>query len=382
MPISPGLFKSTSSVKNPLVSSESTFQTKDYFFDLPEKLIASNPLEQRDASRLLVYHRSEDRIEHARILDLPHILDSGFSLVANNTKVIRARLLGERTGTGGKVEFFLLKKVNSAAVPTWQGLMKTGAKVTPGFQFRVQGIEGKVVAREDTNAGAIFTAEFSADPVSAGIGEVPLPPYIQQKLTSENAEQKPDLSSGKVLDEYNTLFAREEGSVASPTAGRHFTPSLIAGLASKGISWNEVTLHVGIGTFKPVTTVDLRDHHMHAEAATVSKEVADQLNVAKDSGKKILSIGTTSTRTLEGFTDENGKLASGTRDLDLFIYPGSGHRWKFVDAMLTNFHLPESTLIMMISSFIGSRERTLEIYREAILKGYRFYSYGDAMLIL
>lgn len=364
------------------MSSEPTFQTKDYFFDLPEGLIAANPLQQRDASRLLVVHRNENRIEHARILDLPRILNSNFALVANNTKVIRARLLGERVGTGGKVEFFLLKKMNFAAVPTWQGLMKTGAKVLPGFQFTIQGIQGTVIAREDTNAGAIFTAEFSVDPVTAGIGEVPLPPYIQQKLVTENSNQKLDLSSGKVLDEYNTLFAREEGSVASPTAGRHFTPSLIAELAAKGIAWNEVTLHVGIGTFKPVTTTDLREHHMHAEAASISVETADALNAAKVSGKKILSVGTTSTRTLEGFADESGKLVHGTRDLDLFIYPGSGHRWKFVDAMLTNFHLPESTLLMMISSFIGSRERALDIYAEAIREGYRFYSYGDAMLIL
>ncbi len=369
------------------MSSIPTFQTKDYHFHLPEELIASTPLQQRDASRLLVYRRGqgtrlEDCIQHARIQDLPQILNSSFSLVANNTKVFRARLLGERVGTGGKVEFFLLKKINHLPQPTWKGLMKTGAKVLPGFQFMVQGIEARVLAREETNAGTIFTAEFSKDPVSCGVGEVPLPPYIQQKILEESQSAKPDLSSNKVLDEYNTLFAREEGSVASPTAGRHFTPELIQKLKAQGLSWNEVTLHVGIGTFKPVTASDLREHHMHAEEATIAKEVAELLNAEKKSGKKILSIGTTSTRTLEGFTDDSGKLWSGTRDLDLFIYPGSTHRWKFVDAMLTNFHLPESTLLMMIASFIGSRERTLEIYHEAIRERYRFYSYGDAMLIL
>jgi S-adenosylmethionine:tRNA ribosyltransferase-isomerase len=364
------------------VSSTSTYQTKGYHFDLPEELIASVPLHQRESSRLLVYHRSQDRIQHARISELPEILDASFTLVANNTKVIRARLLGERVGTGGKVEFFLLKKMNHTLKPTWKGLMKTGSKVLPGFQFVVQGIEGKVLDREDTTAGAVFTAEFSKDPVENGIGEVPLPPYIQQKIMDAMSGPKPDFSSQKILDEYNTLFAREEGSVASPTAGRHFTPELIQKLSDRGIGWNEITLHVGIGTFKPVTASDLRDHHMHAEEASISVEVSNALNTAKKSGKKILSIGTTSTRTLEGFSDASGKLGSGTRELDIYIYPGSSHRWKFVDAMLTNFHLPESTLLMMIASFIGSRERTLDLYQEAIRNRYRFYSYGDAMLIL
>jgi S-adenosylmethionine:tRNA ribosyltransferase-isomerase len=184
------------------------------------------------------------------------------------------------------------------------------------------------------------------------------------------------------LEEYNTLFASEEGSVAAPTAGRHFTPDLIAALAAKGIDWNEITLHVGLGTFKPVMATDLREHTMHAETASVSEALAAKLNQAKQSGRKILSVGTTSTRTLEGFCDDEGILQSGTRDLDLFIYPGCDRRWRFVDAMITNFHLPESTLLMMISSFIGSRERALEIYAEAIKQKYRFYSYGDAMLIL
>ena len=358
------------------VDTKPLFLTKSYHFELPEELIASEPLQRRDSSRLLVVNRANGSIEHRQIGELPAILDSSFTLVANNTKVIRARLLGERVGTGGKVEFFLLKKLS----PTrWQGLMKTGKRVMPGFEFKIHGILGKVIAREDTNAGAIFTADFSEDPVAARIGEVPLPPYIQQKL---EASAKLDLSSDRVLEEYNTLFASEEGSVAAPTAGRHFTPDLIAALAAKGIDWNEITLHVGLGTFKPVMATDLREHTMHAETATVSEVLAAKLNKAKESGRKILSIGTTSTRTLEGFCDENGMLQSGTRDLDLFIYPGCERGWRLVDAMITNFHLPESTLLMMISSFIGSRERALEIYAEAIKQKYRFYSYGDAMLIL
>ena len=358
----------------------SPFLTRDYYFDLPSELIAAEPLVQRDESRLLVVNRSQGKIEHRQIKDLPKILDSTYTMVANNTKVIRARLLGERVGTGGKVEFFLLKKnpTPTGSLPQWQGLMKTGSKIIPGFEFVVNKIHGKVLARKDTNAGAIFTAEFSLDPVMAQIGEVPLPPYIQAKLEGTST----DLTSEKVLAEYNTLFASEEGSVAAPTAGRHFTPELLSKFEVQGIAWREITLHVGLGTFKPVTVEDLRTHQMHAEEATISAKVAQELNTAKKSHQKILSIGTTTTRTLEGFCNQDGVLESGTRDLDIFIYPGSGHQWKFVDAMLTNFHLPESTLLMMVASFIGSRERTLEIYREAIKEKYRFYSYGDAMLIL
>jgi S-adenosylmethionine:tRNA ribosyltransferase-isomerase len=358
------------------VENQSSFLTKDYHFELPEDLIATHPLQERDQSRLLVVDRQSRTISHHRIADLPNLLKPHYSLVANNTKVIKARLLGERVGTGGKVEFFLLKKITATR---WQGLMKAGAKVTVGFEFLVQGVLGRVIARDDTNAGAIFTADFSQDPVRAGIGEVPLPPYIQQKL---EINARPDLASDQVLNDYNTLFATEEGSVAAPTAGRHFTPALIEELAQRGIDWNEITLHVGLGTFKPVTVTDLREHTMHAETAIVPPALADHLNAGKKAGRKILTIGTTSTRTLEGFCDDSGVLQSGSRDLDLFIYPGSNHRWKMVDALLTNFHLPESTLLMMISSFIGSREWTLEIYQEAIRQRYRFYSYGDAMLIL
>lgn len=362
-------------------SSPTSFSTKDYFFELPSRLIAAQPIAQRDEARLLVVDRARGSVEHRQVKDLPDLLgggySGGYSIVANNTKVFRARLIGERVGTGGRVEFFILKRVGTLQC---QGLMKAGAKIAPGFEFRVGEITGRVLARDETNAGAIFTAEFSADPVAAGVGEVPLPPYIQELVT--------DRSSERVLTEYNTLFAREDGSVASPTAGRHFTPELIARLRLGGADWNEITLHVGLGTFKPVAVADLREHQMHAEAATISESVARGLNSARAAGRRILAVGTTSTRTLEGFCSPAGssgggvKLESGTRDLDLFIYPGSPHQWRFVDAMMTNFHLPESTLLMMVSSFIGSRDRTLEIYREAIREGYRFYSYGDAMLIL
>lgn len=306
-------------------------------------------------------------------------------MVVNNTRVFRARLMGERVGTGGRVEFFMLKKKSDRV---WQGLMKAGARVVPGFEFSVtakndQGqeikITAKVIARDETSSGAIMTAEFSHDPLSVEMGEVPLPPYIVAKRGSE--------ASTDELEIYNTIFARETGSVAAPTAGRHFTPGLIRTLQEKGIGWHEITLHVGIGTFKPVSVDDIRDHEMHPETASISSQVAGALNLAKKRGKKILAVGTTTTRTLEGMTQaENEMLEFGTRDVNLFIHPGAedgeNHHWRYVDAMLTNFHLPESTLFMMVASFLNDTEWLLEIYREAIRERYRFYSYGDAMLIL
>ena len=377
------------------------FSTRTYSFELPESLIAAEPLARRDASRLLVVHRSSHTIEHRRMTELPQILSSDYEMVVNNTRVFRARLMGERLldggKRGGKVEFFMLKR---QGLNCWQGLMKTGARVAPGFEFTVQGISAKVIAREDTPSGALMTAEFSRDPLEAQIGEVPLPPYIlAQRLKQASASEAgasirtpartPARTSGDELEIYNTTYAREAGSVAAPTAGRHFTPELIRELQDKGIGWHEVTLHVGIGTFKPVSVDDVRNHDMHAETAQIPPAVADALNLAKKRGKKILAVGTTTTRTLEGMSHESpdgAVLDSGTQDVNLFIHPaadaGRNYRWKYVDAMLTNFHLPESTLLMMVSSFVGDVEWVREIYQEAIRERYRFYSYGDAMLIL
>jgi S-adenosylmethionine:tRNA ribosyltransferase-isomerase len=354
------------------------FKTSEYSFHLPECLIAAEPLEQRDHSRLLVVHKRSRVIEHRFVHELPDILDSRYILVANNTKVIRARLNGERIGTGGKVEFFLLKKIETGL---WSGLMKTGARVQPGFEFRIpksdgQWINATVEAREETTSGVILTARFSEDPVMANVGEVPLPPYIVAKRKIASADE---------LKRYNTVFGTEEGSVAAPTAGRHFTPELIERLKQRGIQWEELTLHVGLGTFKPVSTSDLRDHQMHEESVDVLSEVAERITKAKREGKKILAIGTTSTRTLEGRTrseSESFELLPGPSSVNLFIHPGKEYSWKAVDAMLTNFHLPESTLLMMVASFIGDLSFTLEVYRVAIAQQYRFYSYGDAMLIL
>ncbi len=349
------------------------FKASSYSFHLPEELIAAEPLANRSDARLLVVRKKSKTIEHRWVRDLPEILNSNYVMVANNTKVFKARLLGLREGTGGKVEFFILKQLKPLV---WQGLMRAGAKVTPGFkvEFEENGkkIRAEVLEINETPAGTLYTAQFSDDPIQAGFGEVPLPPYIQAK--------KPKLDSDE-LEKYNTVFAKASGSVAAPTAGRHFTPELIARLKEKGVSWEEITLHVGLGTFKPVTAKDVRDHLMHEEWSEVLPEVAERLNAARQIGKKILSIGTTSTRTLEG-RGLGDQIEAGEKPIDLFIHPGSEHQWKFVDAILTNFHLPESTLLMMIASFLGSLPWLLEIYEIAIKEKYRFYSYGDAMLIL
>ncbi len=359
------------------------FRTGTYHFELPASLIADSPLKARDHARLLVVNRIQRTIEHKHIYDLPGILGPRYLLVANNTKVFKARLLGEREGTGGKVEFFLLSKTGPLA---WQGMMKTGARVAPGFSFTVPTpsggkIQAKVISRLEREGGALFEASFNEDPVEANAGEVPLPPYIVQRRESEgkNAVTSDELAN------YNTVFAKESGSVAAPTAGRHFTLELLNQLREQGIHWEEITLHVGIGTFKPVSCSDIRDHSMHGEMSLIPRDVAERLNEAKRSGRKILAVGTTSARTLEGralLSSDPPWLEPGSKEVNLYIHPGSGHEWKWVDAMLTNFHLPGSTLLMMVAARIGDPEFTLQVYQKAIQERYRFYSYGDAMLIL
>ncbi len=359
----------------------SHFLRTSYHFDLPPELIAAEALSKRDESRLMVVDRKSRKIRHLHIKDLPKVLNDSYAIVANNTRVFKARLFGERVGTGGKVEFFLLKKM---ADRTWQGLMKTSGRVTSGFQFKVGDVLAEVVSREETTSGAFITAKFSEDPIEAKIGEVPLPPYIEAKrkllglMSSDQGQHE--------LEIYNTVFAKSDGSVAAPTAGRHFTPELIQALAEKGILWNELTLHVGTGTFKPVTTDDIREHLMHGEFVEISQELSDHLNQLKRQGKKILSVGTTTTRALEGAYDRRTQtLLPKKGEVNLFIYPGSQHAWSVADALLTNFHLPESTLLMMVASFLdeeSGREWLFDLYQEAIRGKYRFYSYGDAMLIL
>ncbi len=359
------------------------FDTSSYNFDLPDSLIADTPLKSRDQSRLLVVNRLSRTIEHRNVFELPEILSPDFVVVANNTRVFKARLLGEREGTGGKVEFFLLSQ---KGVLEWKGMMKAGAKVTPGFSFRIPtpsgvSIRGEVVSREESPGGALFHARFSHDPVLLDAGEVPLPPYIVQQREARGR------STGETdeLSLYNTVFSKESGSVAAPTAGRHFTLELIESMKKRGIPWEEITLHVGIGTFKPVNAADVRHHTMHEEATGLSDGVAARLNAYKTEGRKILAVGTTTARTLEGralLSANPMVLEPGRKEVNLYIHPGSGHEWKWVDALMTNFHLPGSTLLMMIASKIGDLGFTLEIYRKAIEEKYRFYSYGDAMIIL
>jgi S-adenosylmethionine:tRNA ribosyltransferase-isomerase len=276
--------------------------------------------------------------------------------------------------------------------------MKSSARIDAGFEFMIHSpragephVGAMVLDRRETNAGTIFTARCECDPVEHELGETPLPPYIAAARTGTKSRLRPQSFAGAgELAQYNTTYAKELGSVAAPTAGRHFTPELIARLRARGIEWAEITLHVGMGTFKPVQVDDIREHTMHPELATITPEVAAQINRARASGRKILAVGTTTVRTLEGFygaTTEGvprgatGAVISGTQDVNLFIYPGSGHQWHVVDQLLTNFHLPESTLLMMICDFVGDREAVLHAYQVAIENHYRFYSYGDAMLI-
>ncbi|MBU6153569.1 MAG: tRNA preQ1(34) S-adenosylmethionine ribosyltransferase-isomerase QueA [Bdellovibrionales bacterium] len=359
------------------------FSASTYHFDLPQSLIADTPLKARDQSRLLVVNRLSRTIEHKRMLDLPYILTPDYVLVANNTRVFKARLLGEREGTGGKVEFFLLSRVGDLA---WVGMMKAGAKVMPGFKFQVVAPSGEIISAEvssriDAPEGALFEARFSKDPVLLDAGEVPLPPYIIQQREAKGL----DAVSPEELEDYNTVFAKESGSVAAPTAGRHFTVELMDRLKKHGNLWEEITLHVGIGTFKPVNSEDIRNHSMHGEMTTITEEVAKRLNEYRRSGKRILAVGTTTARTLEGralLCADPLRIEPGSKEVNLYIHPGSGHEWRWADALLTNFHLPGSTLLMMVASRIGDPDFTLQVYHGAIEEKYRFYSYGDAMLIL
>ena len=375
-PASLGSFKK--SIECAKLEGVNPYLTETYSFELPSDLIASEPLQTRDASRLLIVKKKSRTLEHASIQNLPELLDSSYTVVANNTQVFKARLLGERAETGGKIEFFLLKKVGPAR---WQGLMKSNSKIRLGLSLvfkRPSGesVNAEIIDRIETAEGAIITAQFSADPIEADLGEVPLPPYILSK--------RENLSPSE-LESYNTVFAKQLGSVAAPTAGRHFTLPLIQKLKEKGIGWDEITLHVGLGTFKPVGARDVREHTMHAETTDITETVAQHLNQAKQADKKILAIGTTTTRTLEARATPSAQgfyLEPGIKDVNLFIHPGSNYQFKFVDAILTNFHLPESTLFMMLATFVGDTAFLHEVYRTAIEQKYRFYSYGDAMLVL
>ena len=336
----------------------------DFYFDLPQELIAQDPLEDRSSSRLLVVDKETGKTEHKIFRDIVDYLNPGDCLVLNNTKVIPARLYGERAETGGAVEVLLLKRKEN---DIWETLVKPGKKCKPG-QRLVFG-DGKLKATvletiEDGNRLIQFEYEGIWEEVLDSLGEMPLPPYITHKLADKNR--------------YQTVYAKFEGSAAAPTAGLHFTPELLKKIEDKGIKLAYVTLHVGLGTFRPVKEENILDHHMHTEVYQVTKEAADIINETKKSGGRVICVGTTSCRTIESASDESGIVHAGNGDTSIFIYPG--YKFKVLDALITNFHLPESTLVMLVSALAG-RENVLNAYNEAIKERYRFFSFGDAMFI-
>ena len=340
-------------------------KTSDFFYELPEELIAQDPLEDRTASRLLVLDRKTDKLEHKIFGDVINYLNPGDCLVINNTRVIPARLIGEKEGTGGKVEILLLKRREN---DIWESLVKPGKKLRPGA--RVIFGDGRLKAEileiaEEGNRLVKFYYEGIFEEILDSLGEMPLPPYITHKL--EDKEM------------YQTVYAKFDGSAAAPTAGLHFTNELLEKIRQKGIRIASITLHVGLGTFRPVKVEDVNNHHMHTEWYEVNKEAADIINETKKNGGRVICVGTTSCRTIESVADENGLMSAKTGETDIFIYPG--YKFKVMDGLITNFHLPESTLVMLVSAFAG-KERVLSAYETAVKERYRFFSFGDAMLII
>ncbi|MCM1091079.1 MAG: tRNA preQ1(34) S-adenosylmethionine ribosyltransferase-isomerase QueA [Muribaculum sp.] len=336
----------------------------DFYFDLPPELIAQDPLEDRSASRLLVLDRDTGEVSHHVFREIADYLKPGDCLVLNNTKVIPARLLGEREGTGAHVEVLLLKRREA---DIWETLVKPGKKCRPGarLSFGDGLLRAEVLETvEEGNRLIRFEYEGIFEEVLDRLGEMPLPPYITHKLQDKNR--------------YQTVYARYEGSAAAPTAGLHFTRELLGQIEGKGVHIVYVTLHVGLGTFRPVKEDNILEHHMHSESYQVSEEAARRINQTKAEGGRVICVGTTSCRTIESAADERGQVQAGEGDTEIFIYPG--YRFKVLDALITNFHLPESTLVMLVSALAG-RERVLAAYEEAIREKYRFFSFGDAMFI-
>ncbi|HHY82330.1 MAG TPA: tRNA preQ1(34) S-adenosylmethionine ribosyltransferase-isomerase QueA [Clostridiales bacterium] len=339
-------------------------KVSDFDYELPEELIAQTPLEKRDESRLLVYHRKSKVIEHRVFKEIGEYLYPGDCLVINDTKVIPARLLGNREDTGGKIEFVLLNREEG---DTWRVLVKPGRRAQIGTRFVFgDGLLKAEVLSKTEEGGRIVRFFFDGvfEEVLDRVGIMPLPPYIHEELKDKNR--------------YQTVYARYEGSAAAPTAGLHFTPELLKQLEDKGVIIARVTLHVGLGTFRPVKAENIEEHKMHEEVYDVSQEAADCINGARKAGNRIIAVGTTSLRTLESIADESGVIHSGKGETGIFIYPG--YRFKVTDALITNFHLPKSTLLMLVSALAG-REEILKVYEEAISERYRFFSFGDAMFI-
>lgn len=336
----------------------------DFYFDLPEELIAQHPLEKRDSSRLMVLDKESGNIEHKVFSDIVEYLDKGDCLVLNDTRVIPARLIGEKEDTHGKMEFLLLKRLDK---DRWETLVKPGKRASIGTKFTFGNGELKAEVEGLAEGGSRivkFDYEGIFEEVLDRLGQMPLPPYIKERLEDK--------------ERYQTVYSREEGSAAAPTAGLHFTKELLDKLKNKGVELAFITLHVGLGTFRPVKEENIEQHEMHSEYYRMDKETADKINKAKESGHRIVAVGTTSCRTLETIADENGRVCEKNGWTDIFMYPG--YKFKIVDRLITNFHLPESTLIMLVSA-LSKREIILNAYNIAVKEKYRFFSFGDAMFI-
>lgn len=339
-------------------------KTSDFYFDLPEELIAQDPLTDRSSSRLLVLNKETGEITHRVFKDIKEYLKPGDCLVLNNTKVIPARLIGEKEGTGAKIELLLLKRFEG---DVWETLVKPGKKAKPGTRIVFGGglLIGEITeVVEEGNRHVKFYYEGIFEEILDQLGQMPLPPYITHQLQDKNR--------------YQTVYAKYEGSAAAPTAGLHFTEELLEELKEMGVIIASVTLHVGLGTFRPVKVDDVTKHHMHSEAYQVLPEEAEKINAAKREGRRVICVGTTSCRTIESAADENGVVQAGSGDTDIFIYPG--YKFKVLDCLITNFHLPESTLLMLVSALAG-KEHIMNAYKEAVEERYRFFSFGDAMFI-
>ena len=338
-------------------------KTSDFDYELPEELIAQTPAEPRDSSRMLCYRRDTDEVSHRIFRDLPEILRPGDLLVRNNTRVLPARLYGF-TPHGGKVEVLLLKRRSLAE---WEVLVKPGKKAREGAELFFSE-ELSLVVKGRTGEGeriVAFRYDGVFEDIISRLGEMPLPPYIHEKLADG--------------ERYQTVYSKVNGSAAAPTAGLHFTPALFDRLREKGVETADILLHVGLGTFRPVKAEEITGHHMHSEYYEIDEVNADKINRAKREGRRVIAVGTTSVRTLESVADENGFVRPYRGNTEIFIFPG--YRFRCVDGLITNFHLPKSTLIMLISAFLG-REKTLELYNLAVKNRYRFFSFGDAMLLL
>ena len=340
-------------------------KTSDFYYDLPQELIAQEPLKDRSSSRLLVLHRDSGEIEHKIFKDITGYLKKGDCLVINDTKVMPARLIGARKNTGARVEILLLVRKD---LDTWEVLTYPGKKAKPGdiITFGDGRLEAEILeVIEGGNRIVKFHYDGVFETILDELGEMPLPPYITHKLEDKNR--------------YQTVYAEHDGSAAAPTAGLHFTKELLEEIKNMGVEIAHVTLHVGLGTFRPVKVEDVTNHEMHSEYYVVEKEEADKINNARKNGGRIISVGTTSTRTLESVTDENGVVQPGSGWTKIFIYPG--YKFKAVDCLITNFHLPESTLIMLVAALVG-KDKILDTYRIAVEEKYRFFSFGDAMFIV